>query len=267
MGSEARAGIVNVQSILATEAEKGLSGAVSGSIDWRTGNHTRLLLSIAPVARYRTGPHLVIALLSGEYYRDTDDLRFFEHVRYRYRLSARILGEVFAQHERNDKRLLVLRAVVGAGPKLELVDRDKLHVGVGVAYMLEVECLKYAECLQDGAPDPYLTLLAPEESPSLNHRASSYLTVGYEIDERLQLVQTLYAQPRLTDLGDIRLLSESALVVKLSKHLSFKTSFTLAYDSMPPEYEYNDPNNPDNPGLPDVKATDTALNSTITYDF
>lgn len=257
----ASAGIVNMQSILATEAEEGLSGSISGSVDWRTGNTSRLWYRIAPVARYRAGDHLFIGTISGDYFRDTGDLRFFEHVRYRYHVTDRLLGEAFVQHERNDKRLLGLRALAGVGPKYQVVDGDKLQVGVGVAYLLEYERLQ-----EPG--DPVRVLLAPpEESPSLNHRISSYLTGSFEVDERVQLVQTLYAQPRITRLSDYRLLSESGLVFKLTRHLSFKTTFTLAYDSEPPTYEYADPNDPENPELPEVQALDTALISSITYDF
>lgn len=261
---EASAGIVNVQSILATEADEGLTGSVTGSADWREGNSTRLTLGLAPVARWRGGDHLVIGVVRGELFRAADgefDRKTFEHVRYRYIVSDRVLAEVFVQHEYNEVRRLDVRALVGFGPRLQLVDADKLQVGVGVGYMLEYERLQGSWKIDDEAD--------VGERDVLGHRISSYLTGSYELEEsRLQLVQTLYAQPLLTSPGDVRLLSESLLVVKVTQSISLSTSFTLALDSRPP-FEDCDPGMcTGDDGAPDeVEAFDTALKTSLTYSF
>lgn len=238
----ARANIVNVQTILTTEADEGLSGSITGALDWRTGNSPRLWMTLSPVARYRRGDHLFVAMVSGEFDR-TQGIdfaeRIFEHLRYRRTINCWLTGEVFGQHEYNEKRRLLLRALAGAGPKFQLVDTRRLHVGLGVAYMLEYEQLNDASMIDPG-------------ETSLGHRISSYLTGTYAIDERLLLVGTIYGQPRLTDAADVRSLLESQLVVKVSTHLSFTTSFSLFYDSEPPDT---------------VEALDTRLQSSITYQF
>ena len=263
-GSEASADIVNVQSALTTEAEEGLTGSVTGSADWREGNSTRLTLGLAPVARWRGGDHRVIGLIRGELFRANDgefDRKTFEHLRYRYLFSDRLLAEVFVQHEFNEVRRLDLRALVGFGPKYQLVDADKLQVGVGVAYMLEYERLQGSWKIDEDAD--------VGERDVLGHRISSYLTGSYELEEgRLQLVQTLYAQPLLTSPGDVRLLSESLLVVKVTQSVSLSTSFTLALDSRPP-FEDCDPGMcTGEGGAPDeVEPYDTALKTSLTYSF
>ena len=238
----AHAGIVNVQSILATEAGDGLSGSFTGSMDWRTGNTELLLLSAAPVARFRAGDHLLVGVVRGEFGTSGDNriiATTFEHLRYRYTISERLLGEVFAQHTYDQFKRLRLRALVGAGPKVDLVSRDDLRLSLGVAYMFE-----YQELRDDGAVDAGDTEVA--------HRASSYLTGSYELDDRVQLVATVYAQPRLTDPGDVRFLQESQVVVQLTTTLSLKTSFIMAYDSTPPA---------------EIKQLDTALKTAISYEF
>ena len=249
----ARADIVNVQSALATEADQGLSGSVTGAADWRQGNSERLTLGLSPVARYRSGKHLIIGLLRGELFRAGDgefDRKIFEHLRYRYFFGDRLLGEVFAQHEFNEVRRLSLRALVGFGPKYQLVDSDRVQVGVGVAYMLEYEKLQ----------DDWVIDSDSSEGDAVNHRISSYLTCSYELDkDRLQLVQTLYAQPAATSPDDIRLLSESHVVVKVTKSIALTTSFVLAIDSKPPV---------DTTGMePDVETYDTTLKTSLTYSF
>ena len=242
-GGSASAQIHNVQSILATDAEEGLSGALSGSADWRTGNVSFLFLSATPVARYRTGKHLVVGIFRGE--RRTSRgiklvSRVFEHVRYRYSLTDRFLVEAFGQHEFDGIKRLTIRALGGAGAKADIIDGEGYGVGIALAYIFEYELLSEDAMLADSGDDDFA------------HRASSYLVGHYEIDDRLLLVETIYVQPRLTDPSDVRLLGEIGLTVKVTKKLAFTTAFTLAYDSVPPET---------------VESIDTALTSTVTFTF
>jgi hypothetical protein len=240
--AEARAGIVNVQSSLATEAEEGLSGSIEGSLDWRTGNVSGVWMKLAPAARFRSGAHLFVALGNAEFNRTGGiqfDRRLFEHLRYRYTMNRRITGEVFAQHELNERRRLLLRALTGAGPRFQLVDTGGFRVGLGVAYMIEYEALN-AQSEIDA------------DETVLNHRVSSYLTGSYEIDKNLLLVGTFYGQPRITDVADIRLLLEAQVVVKVTDRLSFKNSFSMYYDREPPDT---------------VEPLDTRVQSAVSYSF
>ena len=217
----AHAQIVNVQSALATEARAGLSGSVTASADWRTGSSDLLLLGLAPIARFRADDHLIVLILRGEYGRSGElDIvkKAFEHLRYRFRFHPRVLAEVFEQAEYDQFRLLELRALVGAGPKFDLLARKRLSLALGVAYLFEYERPSAA---------------ALETDSERFHRASSYLMGRFELDDRVQIVETLYAQPCLTDPGDIKLLNESQLVVHLGRAMSLTTSVALAFDSAP----------------------------------
>jgi hypothetical protein len=223
-GQRARAGIYNVQSILATDADEGLSGAIVGSADWRTGNVSYLFLSASPVARYRSGKHLIIGIARGEHKTSRGDTlisRTLEHLRYRYQLGEHVLVESFAQHTFDAVHRLELRGLVGAGPKVDLVDGDDHGLGVGVAYMLEYERLQNDAELDAGQND-------------LAHRMSSYLVAHYDLDDRVQIVGSTYYQPRLTAFGDARFLGESQLTFKITTRLSFTTALSIAYDSRPP---------------------------------
>jgi putative salt-induced outer membrane protein YdiY len=244
---DAAAGIVNVQSILAAEAPEGWSGSISGSADVRRGNIDLLLLGATPLVRYRTGDHLMIGTGRAELGRTgagdaeaTFIKKTFAHLRYRYTIEQWLLGEVFAQHEYDEFRRIELRALVGAGPKLGLVSTDSLRVGLGVAYMLEYERLDEQAGLGDSGAD------------DVQHRASSYLTANYKLDDRVDLVNTFYAQPRLDAASDTRLLDDAAIIVKLTDKVAMTTSFTVSWDNRPPET---------------VEKTDTTLKSTVTWTF
>lgn len=236
------AGIYNVQSILASEPDPGLSGAISGAADWRTGNIDYLSLTAGPVARYRSGAHLIIGMAEANYKTSNDSTiisRWFEHLRYRYSFNNRLLGEVYAQHEFDGVKRLRLRALVGAGPKVELLSHKTYGLDLGVSYMLE-----YEELQDDGPPDSGAT--------DLQHRNSTYVVGRYELDERVQLFETLYFQPRLTGASDYRLLNEAQISFSLTKRLSFSTAFNISYDAEPPDT---------------IKKLDTALKSSLTFEI
>ena len=238
----ASAGIYNPQSILATEADEGLSGAITGSADWRTGNVSYLFLSAGPVARYRDGDHLLIGIVTAEHRtsRGTKLLsRLFEHLRYRYSITDMVLGEVYAQHEYDAVKRLELRTLVGAGPRLQMIQADCAGLGIGLSYMLEYERLRDDSAADAGATD-------------FQHRMSSYLTGHYELADRIQALQTVYVQPRLTDGGDTRILSDSRLVIQASKSVSFSTSFAVSYDRAPPA---------------NIEKVDTAMISSLTIEL
>lgn len=243
LARSASAQIHNVQSILATEPEEGLSGSLSGSADWRTGNISFLFLSATPVARYRAGDHLIVGIVRGERKSSAGTLlvsRTFEHLRYRYSITERLLVEGFGQHEYDGIKRLTIRALGGAGAKVDIVHGKNYGVGVGLAYMFEYELLSEAEMVTDSGEDDFA------------HRASSYLVGHYELDERVGLVETFYVQPRLNDPSDIRLLSDSGLTIAVTTKLSLTTAFSVAWDSEPPET---------------VNKLDTALTTTVTYSF
>lgn len=234
----AAAGIVNVQSFLASEAPEGVSGSVTGSADWRTGNTELLMLAANPIVRYRSGDHLGLVIVSGQLGDSAGEriiAKTFEHVRYRYTFTERLLGEVFAQHEYDQFRDLELRALIGVGPKLDLVERDGVELGVGVAYMLEFERVRSTN------------------AEGTQHRASSYVLGRVKVNDKVDFVETFYVQPLLTDPGDLRLLNDSALVVKLTDKVSLTSSFNLAYDSEPP--------------TDGVDSLDTTLKTSITVSF
>ncbi len=240
--TNSEAGIYNMQSLLTTDAEEGLSGTITASADWRTGNTEYLDLAAAPVARYRDGNHLFLGVARAHHKSNKSDTllsNFFEHLRYRYRLSDSLLTEVFAQHEYDAIKRLQLRALLGGGLAYSVAHQESFGLSVGSSYMMEYEVLQ-----DDGASDAGVS--------DLQHRNSTYAIATYKLDDRVALVESAYLQPRLTDLADYRLQSESGMVFQISETLSFTTSFTIAYDSKPPD---------------SIKKLDTTLKSAFTLQL
>lgn len=225
--ASASAQIVNVQPLIggpSDQAKEGPSLAFEGSADLRRGNTNLVTLSGSAIGLYRSGRHLAFLLARGDY-GENNDQKFMskdlEHARYRVDIVGPLAGEVFVQHDRDDFRRLALRAIAGAGPRVHFAWWGLLTATFGAAYMLEHEVLGGGD-FRDAGEGVWA------------HRLSSYAILGTIVGERLSLAVTMYAQPRLDNARDIRVLCETSLLSKATKYLSLKLSLTSAYDSEPP---------------------------------
>ncbi len=223
----AAAQIVNVQPLIASRqgATDGVTFALEGSADVRTGNTRLVSLSANGLVEVRKGRHLVFALARGDFAERAGDVfvsKDLEHLRYRITIKTPVEAETFVQHDRDAFRRLALRVLVGAGPRLRLRPFGGFEAAVGAAVMLEHERL-------GGGAD------ADAGAENSDFRLSTYLVISTEVGPRLKLGNTTYIQPRLDQLTDVRVFNELALVAKATEHFAVKLTFTSAYDSVPPE--------------------------------
>lgn len=242
--ASAHAQIVNVQGALAKPpATDNVTGLVELKLNWREGNNPLFDIGGAGSVLVRRGAVLGLLLARGEYGTSRGLIltkKSFEHARTRIELDCRWRWEAFAQHEYDQFRRLSLRALAGTGPALQILDTKAMALLAGAAYLYEYERL-------DRRPG---TIDAGARSTA--HRASVYLTGHEDASATATIVETVYAQPRLDDPGDVRVLGELALQSKLSPHLALKDSFNVAYDRTPPD---------------GVKRYDTALEVSLIATF
>jgi Protein of unknown function, DUF481 len=223
--AEARAQIVNVQPLIAGHADAdGLSAVVEGSADIRSGNTRLAALSGNGMLELREGRHFAFLLLRGDFSEKAGTPfvnKDLEHLRYRIAAVGPLGIEAFVQHDRDDFRRLALRALAGAGPRLQLTPLGAVDAAIGAALMVEYERLS-------SGPE------ADAGTGAVDPRLSTYVYLATAIAPRLKLGETAYFQPRLDRSGDLRVLNEVSLLVSATDHFSVKTSLTSAYDSDPP---------------------------------
>lgn len=226
-GRLASAQIVNVQGALAKPpAEDGMTGEVALKVNWREGNNPILDLGAAASTVLRHGRWLGLAIVRGGYGKSREVLlsrKTFEHLRARVRLDDTWRWELFAQHEYDQFRRLRFRALTGTGPAYQIVDSPAFGLLAGAAYMLELEELDD----RMGATDAGDRTLA--------HRVSAYITGHQVANANVDIVETVYAQPRIDEPSDFRLLGELAVQSKLASRFSLRTAFTFAFDTSPPD--------------------------------
>jgi putative salt-induced outer membrane protein YdiY len=141
----------------------------------------------------------------------------FQHVRYNYTVKKFLIPEAFVQAQYNQIWKLDLRFLVGAGPRFQLLRNDSNRVFVGVLAMYEYEKVH------------------GQAVPNRDIRMSTYFSLGLGIDKNLTLESITYYQPLFRMPKDFRVSSETSLRIAFTKHLGFKTSFTLNFDSRPPD--------------------------------
>ncbi|RYZ43244.1 MAG: DUF481 domain-containing protein [Myxococcaceae bacterium] len=238
LAGSASAQIVNVQALFDEKAELGPAASIEVGGDWRTGSTQLFSVRGSLVGQLRTERDVWLAVIRGEYSFASGERivsQVLEHVRYRRRFTDRVSGEAFVQHEYNEFRRLQLRALLGAGPRFVLFNEEATGLTFGIALMVEHERLR-----KDGEADAGDRYTDP--------RMSSYLLGRVKLMENIQLVETVYFQPRVTRPSDLRVLNETLFAVTPNPRVTVGIGFNLTYDSAPPAT---------------VPAMDTQLRTTV----
>ncbi|MBK8369053.1 MAG: DUF481 domain-containing protein [Bacteroidetes bacterium] len=140
----------------------------------------------------------------------------YQHFRYNYKVSKWITMEAFTQTQYNPVLKLDFRYLIGAGPRLKLLKKEHAKIYVAALYMYEYD---------DIVADP-INLY--------EHRMSSYLTCTFSILKNVEFTSTTFYQPNIENTPDYRIANDSGLEIHINKHLNFKSSFNMLYDTYQP---------------------------------
>lgn len=210
---------VNVEDKRMNRAETGLSGSINLSIELERGNSELTQIDLKPRAVYRSGPSVWFMLNSYSFV-ETDQGSLinegFSHLRYNYDLTNVVVLELLTQVQYNREQDLRRRFLLGAGLRFELVKGKKTSLAIGVTGMYEREKLENNAII---------------ETP----RNSDYIAVRFKVTDQVTVQNTVYVQPAMDDISDIRVLDNLELGFALSKWLAFTTTLEYRYDSQPPE--------------------------------
>lgn len=215
---------VNIESLRSDFRDKGALASIEGSFTGRTGNVRNIVAGAAAIgaARYKRSGFFGSTVADyAAFDGKTAVSKSFVHLRYDYEVLYWFFPEVYVQQQQDKFQRLLLRELVGTGPRFVLSDDDEFRFAVGTSYMFEYERITVPE----GAPDPSRTVV---------HRWSNYATATWKIDETIRMVGTVYVQPRFDLWNDVRVLFEAGVVTNLNKRLALKLLVTMRYDSEPP---------------------------------
>jgi Protein of unknown function, DUF481 len=253
---------VNTENLRKRIKTIGYSVLVDGSVSVATGNTQGIAAGGGLGGGWARYPHLLFAYARADYTRYgevTSVDKTFAHARYNCEIEPWVWGEIFAQAQSDAFQRLALRNLLGAGPRFRVAHTllgqgvpvlqegawtapDNFDVFVGTAYMLERDAITAAA----GATS------SQDRAIQIWHRWSNYLTLQWEMDERVIVATTLYVQPAFDDFGNVRLLSETLFTFKVTKVLSASIGGSVRYDSEPPT---------------GVLRTDTEVKNTLTLSL
>lgn len=176
---------------------------------------------------YKHKRHFILSLTNYNWLKTNEQSIFndgFQHLRYNYDFSTKIVGEVFGQVQYNERLNLRIRTLGGAGLRFKLWKVGTGRGYAGMAYM-------YEHSIFDKDPEP-----------RRDHRLSSYFSFNHQFDKRSKVLSTLYFQPLLTDFSINRIAWTGSLQYFITQRISLRTSVNLSFD--------NDPRLP--PSVPDL---------------
>jgi len=121
----------------------------------------------------------------------------FQHLRYNRKLNKKWTYEAFGQIQFNERTRIKLRALLGTGIRITLVEKDEIKD---------------------------TTIVHRDQ------RLSSYLSFHWQPNKNITFSGTSYYQPILTEFSNIRLSSSTGMQLKITDKLSFKTTFQITFD-------------------------------------
>ncbi len=176
---------------------------------------------------YKNKRHFVLSLTHYNWLKTDVQSVFndgFQHLRYNYDFTQKIVGEIFGQIQYNERLKLRARTLGAAGLRFKLWKISQGRGYAGIAYMYEHSSFD------------------DDNNPRRDHRLSNYISFNHQFDKRSKLFSTLYFQPLLTDLRINRISWTGSLQYYINQYISLRTSINLSFD--------NDPRLP--PSVPDL---------------
>lgn len=135
----------------------------------------------------------------------------YGHLRYNYQLNNLITFEAYLQAQFNKILKISSRTLGGAGVRLNVYAdaHNKLFYGLSALYEHQVD--------------------NPDHLEWNAVRMSTYFTYHLQVTHMIELANTFYYQPNISNISDKRLLNEFSIMIDATKWLTFESSFYILY--------------------------------------
>jgi hypothetical protein len=140
----------------------------------------------------------------------------YQHLRYNIKLQNRITMEAFVQTQYNPILKLDFRFLYGVGPRFKLIKQKNIRIYAAGLFMYEHDIIKN------------------EPLPQQASRASLYISSTFISKQNFELTSTSFYQPKIGEASDFRFANDTSLEFLINKHINFKTSINILYDTKQP---------------------------------
>lgn len=159
---------------------------------------------------------LLLSITSGTFVRAGEEdfvNQGYQHLRYNSSINDWLTFELFGQVQYNEQARIKIRALGGSGFRFRILEKENERAHFGLSYMYEYD----EESVSD---------IVRQDS-----RLNTYLSFSLSPADFFTLASTTYFQPLFRQFNDYRLSSSSSAIFEFNDRLSFRTRFTIAYDS------------------------------------
>lgn len=141
----------------------------------------------------------------------------FQHLRYSYNLTDRIIPELFVQGQYNHNTKVAARYIMGMGALFKIYnkDTDSMQLHIGMHFMPEYERELLGQI-------------------NRHQRLNTMISWGYTFKNKMKLDMVTYLQPDLKKLSDFRIMGNLALEMPITDKLTYRSSFGWVFDTHPP---------------------------------
>lgn len=193
----------------------GFEGKLSTNINFSDNKNKQLNIDINPHLQYKNKKHIVLGVALWEYATLNNKIinnGGFIHCRYNYELRKNLKAEFFTQIQYNTIWNMPLRYILGGGPRIKILERNKNKLYFGPLYMYEIQYQKRDDFIQ------------------YNHRLSAYVSWNTYLNKIIFFTGTIYYQPLIRDFANYRLSGLTECNVALGKRFTLNNRFSYIFD-------------------------------------
>ncbi|AKU94512.1 putative outer membrane protein [Labilithrix luteola] len=193
------------------------------SLVGRAGNTQTTNFGASLFGGIKREPHVFFVRAAVDYGQSqgtTNVDRWVAHARYNYDLSRLLALEALVQEQHDTFRRMALRGTYGLGVRFRFIETDDLEVFYGATFILEQDVVSSTDT------EPLET--------ELFERFGNYVGINAWLNPLMRATAVLYAQPRIADWGDFRILHEASISFQITKLLAAKISGSVYVDTEPP---------------------------------
>ena len=216
--------IVNTEK-LASQAEKGYNAGLEFNFDVEQGNSDLIELDGKTLLGYGNDRHLINFMTGLRYLSENENeliYRNFIHLRHNFYFTKTIRSFSFYQLQRNNSLLMKRRQLIGIGVRkvARIIDSLKIDMGSGIMY--EMEKLNQPDTVNN------------EKANQTGYRMANIISLVYQTQSHISILNTIYLQPNLQDFADFRFFNELSISFSINKYLKLNVSSVWRHDSRPP---------------------------------
>lgn len=227
--SVANAQIVNIESARMQSDTTGWMGGAGANVTLAKNTQNIFIFNADAHLQYKTQKDLWLILASSNLLKAGEE-RFFNntflHLRYNRKITNVLRWEVFAQGQNNQVTQIDSRFLAGTGPRFKILSNNVIRLYAASLVMYERE--------------------KERTEPVVTHsdiRNSSYASFTITPGHTTEIITTTFFQPLFKKFSDYRIMNQTSLKVKASKHFAVALHLNYLYDRFPagtaPKTTYN----------------------------